>query len=133
MEDVINHSSNHNLKFRSIFTFIQPNPRVPQLSKFWSPPIQTSSLIFMIVRTQQVYIPALFCLGPADRFLAVLCVCSGLFGNRLVASLLETYSHQNVVVVHCSMIDVREKITQYLLIVVIANPFLDLTKLDSII
>ena len=32
--------------------------------------------------------PHLFLLGPADRFLAVLCVCRGLFGNRLVASLL---------------------------------------------
>ena len=41
----------------------------------------------MIVLTQQVYFPTSFYLGPADRFLAVLCVCSGLFGNRLVASL----------------------------------------------
>ena len=132
MEDVINQSSNHNLKFRSIFTFIQPNPRVPQRSKFWSPPIQTSSLIFMTVQTQHVYIPAHFAWVLQIDF-SQCCVCSGLFGNRRVASLLETYSHQNVVVVHCRMIDVREKITQYLLIVVIANPFLDLTKLDSII
>ena len=29
----------------------------------------------------------LFCMGPADRFLAVPCVCRGLVGNRLVASL----------------------------------------------
>ena len=34
MEDVISHSSNYNLKFRSIFILIQPNPRVPQRSKF---------------------------------------------------------------------------------------------------
>ena len=87
MEDVINQSSNYNLKFRSIFILIQPNPRVPQRSKFWPPPIQTSSLIFMTVRTQQVYFPTLFCLGPADRFLAVLRVCCGHFGNRLVVSL----------------------------------------------
>ena len=38
--------------------------------------------------TQQV--PTSFCLGPADRFLAVLCVCRGFLGNRLVASLLLT-------------------------------------------
>ena len=41
----------------------------------------------MTVLTQQVYFPISFCLGPADRFLAVLFVCRGLFGNRLVASL----------------------------------------------
>ena len=34
MEDVINQSSNNNLKFRLIFFLIQPNPRVPQQSKF---------------------------------------------------------------------------------------------------
>ena len=88
MEDVINH---YNLKFRSTFILIQPNPRVPQRSKFWPHPIQTSSLIFMTVRTQQVYFPTSFPLGPADRFLAVLCVCRGLFGNRLVASLIITF------------------------------------------
>ena len=84
MEDVINQSSNYNLKFWSIFILIQPNPRVPQWSKF-----QTSSVIFMTVRTQQVYFPTSFCfqVGPADKFLAVLCVCRGLFGNRLMASL----------------------------------------------
>ena len=87
MEDVVNQSSDSNLKFRSIFILIQPNPRVPQRSKFRLPPIQTSSLIFMTVLTQQVYFPTSFCLGTADRFLPVLCVCRGLFGNGLVASL----------------------------------------------
>ena len=87
MEDVINQSSNYNLKFRSIFILIQPNSRVPQGSKFWLSLIQTSSLIFMTVLTRQVHFFTSFCLGPADRFLAVLCVCRGLFGNRLVANL----------------------------------------------
>ena len=63
MEDVINQSSNYNLKFRSIFILIQPNPTVPQRSKFWPPPIQTSSLIFMTVRTERVYFPTSFCLA----------------------------------------------------------------------
>ena len=89
MEDVINQSSNYNLKFWSIFILIQPNSRVPQRSKFWPPPIQTRSLIFMTVRTQQVNFPTSFCLGRADKFLAVQCVCRGHFGNRLVASLCE--------------------------------------------
>ena len=62
MEDAINQSSNCNLKFRSIFILIQPNPRVPQRSKFRPPPIQTSSLTFMTVRTKYVYFPTSFCL-----------------------------------------------------------------------
>ena len=34
------------------------------------------------------YFPTSFWLGPADRSLAVPCVCRGLLGNRLVASLV---------------------------------------------
>ena len=50
-----------------------------------------SGLIFITVRTQRVYFSTSFRLGPADRFLAVLCVCRGLnrnlIGNTLVAIL----------------------------------------------
>ena len=34
------------------------------------------------------YFPTSFCWDPADRSLAVLCVCRGLLGNRLVPSLV---------------------------------------------
>ena len=39
--------------------------------------------------TQQVYFSTSLRLGPADIFLPALCVCRGLFGNRLLASVLE--------------------------------------------
>ena len=41
----------------------------------------------MTIRTLQVYFPTSLRLGPADRFLAALGVCRGLFGNRLAAGL----------------------------------------------
>ena len=74
MEDVINQSSNYHLKFRSIFILIQQNPRVTAAVK-----ILTASYSNKLINIHDSANPTslfhhLFLLGPADRFLAVLCV-----------------------------------------------------------
>ena len=68
MEDAINQSSNYNLKFRSIFILIQPNPRVPQRSKFWLPPYSNKLINIHDSANPTSLFSCLLLFGPADRF-----------------------------------------------------------------
>ena len=62
MEDVINQSSSYNLKFRSIFILFSQIQEYRSGQNFDHLLFKQASLIFMTVRTQQVYFPTSFCL-----------------------------------------------------------------------
>ena len=66
-----------------------------QRSKFWPPPIQTSSLTFMTVRTKYVYFPASFCLVLQIDFSQY---CVSVVGS-LEIDLWQVYMYTNMKVI----------------------------------
>ena len=118
MEDVINQSSNYNLKFCSIFILIHSTkPKSTAAVKILTASYSTKLInIHDSVKPTSLF-PHLFLLGPADRFLTVLCVCRRLFGNRLVASLHKGGHRQHYRLTDLIHQSVTQSIMQHILTV----------------